>query len=63
MQLYNQFLKMTPAKRKRLMSAYDIKEDKLILSHLKPTVQQQQSSADYIILNLEALSKDIHPLD
>jgi len=63
MQLYDKFLKMTPAKQQRLMSAYDIKEGKLILSHFKPTVQQPQSAANYIRTNLEALAKDIHPLD
>lgn len=63
MQLYDQFLKMTPAKQQRLMSTYDIKEGKLILSHFKPTVQQPQSAVDYIRTNLEAIAKDIHPLD
>jgi len=38
MQLYDQFLKMTPAKQQRLISAYDIKEGKLILSHFKSIV-------------------------
>ena len=39
LQIYDQFLKMTPAKQQRLMSAYDIKEGKMILSHFKPKVQ------------------------
>jgi len=38
-QLYDQFLKETPAKKERLMVAYDIKEEKMILSHFKPKVQ------------------------
>lgn len=38
MEFYDQFLKMTSAKQQRLMSAYDIKEGKLILSHCKPIV-------------------------
>jgi len=37
-QLYDQFLKATPAKQERLMAAYDIKEEKMILSHFKPKV-------------------------
>lgn len=37
-QLYDQFLKMTPSKQHRLMAAYDIKEEKMILSHFKPKV-------------------------
>ena len=45
------------------MSAYDIKEGKMILSHFKPRVQQPQSAADYIRTNMEAIAKDIHPLD
>lgn len=45
------------------MFAYDVKEGKLILSHFKPTMEQPQLAADYIRTNLEALAKDIHPLD
>lgn len=63
LQLYNQFLKMIPTNQQRLMSAYYIKEGKIILSHFKPKVQQPQSAADYIRTNLEALAKDIHPMD
>jgi len=63
LQLYDQFLKMTPSKQQRLMSAYDMKKGKMILSHFKPKVQQPQSAADYIRTNLEALAKDIHPMD
>ena len=63
LQLYDQFLKMTPTKQQRLMSAYDIKEGKMILSDFNPKVQWPQSAADYIRTNLEALSKDIHPMD
>lgn len=63
LQLYDQFLKMTPAKQQRLISAYDIKEGKMILSHFRPKVKQPQSRDDYIRTNLEAFTKDIHPLD
>lgn len=45
------------------MSTYDIKEDKMILSHFMPKVQQPQSTADYIRTNLEVLAKYIHPMD
>lgn len=45
------------------MSAYDIKEGKMILGHFKPRVQQPQIVADYIRTNIEAPAKDIHPLD
>jgi len=37
-QLYDQFLKATPTKQERLMAAYDIKEEKMILNHFKPKV-------------------------
>ena len=45
------------------MAAYDIKYEKMILSHFKPKVQQPQTAADYIITNLEVLTKDIHPME
>jgi len=33
-QMYNQYLKMAPSNQQRLMSAYDIKEGKIIMSFL-----------------------------
>lgn len=63
LQLYDKFLRMTPSKQQRLMAAYDIKEEKMILSHFKPKVQQPQSAVDYITTILEVLAKDIHPMD
>ena len=42
------------------MSAYDIKERKMIMSYFKPKVPQPQSATDYIRTNLEVLDKDIH---
>lgn len=62
-QLYDQFLKATPTKQERLMAAYDIKEEKMILSHFKPKVQQPQTAVDYVKTNLEVLAKDIHSMD
>jgi len=35
-QLYNHLLKMAPTNQQRIMSAYDIQEGKMILSHFKP---------------------------
>ena len=61
--VYNQYLKMAPTNQNRLMSAYDIKEGKMIMSYFKPKVQQPQSTAEYIRTNLEVLAKDIHPMD
>jgi len=63
LQIYNQYIKMAPTKQQRLMSAYDIKEGKMIMSYFKPKVQQPQSAADYIRTNLEVLAKDIHQID
>lgn len=63
LQIYNQYLKMAPSNQQRLMSAYDIKEGKMLMSYFKQKVQQRQSIADYIRTNLEVLSKDIHPMD
>jgi len=45
------------------MAAYDFKEEKMILSHFKPKVQQPQTAANYVKKNLEVLAKDIHPMD
>lgn len=62
-QLYDQFLKATPSKQQILMAAYDIKEEKMILTHFKPKVPQPKIVADYIKTNMEVLSKDIHSMD
>ena len=63
LQLYNHLLKMAPTNQQRLMSAYDVQEGKMIMSHFMPIVLRPQSAADYIRTNLEILSKDIHPMD
>lgn len=62
-QIYNHLLKMAPTNQQRLMSAYDIQEQKMTLSHFKPTMQQPQTAVDYIRTNLEIFARDIHPLD
>ena len=53
---------MAPTNQNRLMSAYDIKEGKMVMSFFKPKVQQPQSAADYLKTNFEFMVKDIHPL-
>ena len=45
------------------MSAYDIQEGKMVMSHFKPKVQHPQIAADYVRTNFEIRAKDIHPLD
>jgi len=45
------------------MSAYDIKESKIIMNYFKPKVPQPQSAADYLRTNFEVMASDIHPLD
>ena len=54
---------MAPKNQQILMSAYDIHQGKMVMSHFKPKVQQPQTAADFIITNFEVLAKDIHPLD
>jgi len=62
-QLYNHLLNMAPTNQQRLMSAYDVQEGKMIMSHFMPTAVQPQSASDYLTTNLEVLAKDIHPMD
>ncbi len=62
-QAYAQFLKMAPTNQTRLMLAYDIKEGKMQMSFLKPTVQQPKSFLRYLKTDFEVLPKDIHPID
>jgi len=54
---------MAPTNQNRLISAYDIKEGKMIMSFFKPKVQRPQSIVDYRETNFEVMEKDIHPLD
>ena len=63
LQIYNQYLKMAPKNQQRLMSAYDIQEGRMVMSHFKPKVQNPLTAADYIKINFEIKVKDIHPLD
>ena len=62
-QLYNHLLKMAPTNQQRLMSAYDIAEGKMTMSHFMPAMLQPQLAVDYIRTNLEVFAKDIHPMD
>ena len=45
------------------MSAYDIQEGRMVMSHFKPKVQHPQIAVDYVRSNFEIRVKDIHPLD
>ena len=40
LQIYDQFLKMTPSNQQGLMAAYGIKEEKMILIHFRPKIKQ-----------------------
>lgn len=62
-QAYAQYLKIPPTNQTRLMLAFDIKEGKMQMSFLKPTVQQPKSLADYLKTDFEVLAKDIHPIN
>lgn len=45
------------------MPAFDIKEGKMQMRFLKPTVQQPRSMVDYLKTDFEVLEKGIHPID
>jgi len=45
------------------MLAFDIKESKMQVSFLQPTIKQPKTLADYKKRNFEVLSKDVHPID
>ena len=62
-EVYKQFIDATPTQQERLMSVYDIKEEKIILSHFKPTIPQPKSAADFVKTRVEVMAKDIHPMD
>ena len=62
-QLYNHLLNMAPTNQQRLMSAFDVGEGKMIMSHFMPTTLHPQSASDYLRTNLEVMAKDIHPMD
>lgn len=59
---YAHFLKMAPTNQTRLMLAFDIKEGKIQMSFLKPTIQQPKS-VNYLKTDFEVLAKEIHPID
>lgn len=60
---YAQYLKLTPPNQTRLMSAFDIKVGKMLLSFLQPNVKQPQTLAYYKKTNFEVLARDVHPID
>lgn len=60
---YAHYLKMAPTNQIKLISAFDIKEGKLQMSFLKPTIQQPKSMENYLKIDPEVLAKDIHPID
>ena len=63
MKVYDQYMKMAPHNQQRLMSAFDLSQGKMLMSHFKAKVPKPTSAADYIRSNFEVLAKDIHPLD
>ena len=42
-QVYNQYLKMAPQNQERLMSAFDIQQGKMLMSHFKSKVPKPQT--------------------
>jgi len=63
MKVYDQYMKMAPHNQQRLMSAFDLSQGKMLMSHFKAKVPKPMSATDYIRTNFEVLAKDIHPLD
>jgi len=61
-QTYAQYLKMTPTNQNRLMSAFDIKEEKMQMTFIKPTTQQPRIASDFKKVDFEVLARDIHPI-
>lgn len=61
-QAYAQYLKIVCSNQTILMLAFDIKEGKMQMSFLKPTVLQLKSLADYLKTDFEVMAKDIHLL-
>lgn len=45
------------------MLAFDIKEGKMQVYFLHPTIQQAKTTADQKKTNFEVLAKDVHPID
>ena len=52
---YAKCLKMTPPNQNRLMSAFYIKEGKIQVSFLQPTIHHPKTIADYKKINFEVL--------
>lgn len=62
-QYYVKYLKLTPTNQTRLMSSFDIKEGKMQMSFIKPTIQQPRTLADFKKIDFEVLARDIHPIN
>lgn len=60
---YAQYLNMALTKNTRLMSAYDVKQGKMQMEFVKPTIQQPRTTFDFRKIDFEVLAKDIHPID
>lgn len=62
-EVYKQFVDATPAQQERLLSVYDIQQEKLLLSHFKPMGPEPKTPVDFIKTRVEVLARDIHPMD
>ena len=60
---YAKYMRMTTLSQSRLMSTFDIKEDKMQMSFLQPILQQPKTTTDYKKTNFEVLARDVHPID
>ena len=62
-EIYSQYLKQTPSIQNRLLSAFDYRKKKMLMTVLQPTVPTPKSSSDYKNIDFEVPFQDIHPLD
>lgn len=60
---YAQYFKHSAPNQSRLMSSFYIKEGKMQMSYMHPTVRQPKSAIDYKNATFQVLAKDIHPVD
>ena len=62
-EIYSQYLKQTLGVQNRLLSAFDCKKKKFLMSILQPTVKTPKTATDYKKVDFEVPVQEIHPLD
>ena len=62
-EIYSQYLKQTPGIQNRLLSAFDYKNKKLLMTVLQPAVPTPKITTDCKKVDFEVPVQGIHPLD